>query len=101
MYENKVEDILKAQSGNKEIMSKIIMDNSNLIWSIVSRFKDRGYEMQDLYQIGCIGFLKSIKRFDAKFEVKLSTYAVFQQLFCTLCDFCRHGWVCCRTQGHY
>lgn len=76
MYENKVEDILKAQSGNKEIMSKIIMDNSNLIWSIVSRFKDRGYEMQDLYQIGCIGFLKSIKRFDAKFEVKLSTYAV-------------------------
>ncbi|MBQ3408849.1 MAG: sigma-70 family RNA polymerase sigma factor [Clostridia bacterium] len=57
-------------------MSKIIMDNSNLIWSIVSRFKDRGYEMQDLYQIGCIGFLKSIKRFDAKFEVKLSTYAV-------------------------
>ena len=76
MYENRVEDILKAQSGNKEIMSKIIVENSNLIWSIVSRFKDRGYEMQDLYQIGCIGFIKSIKRFDSNFEVKLSTYAV-------------------------
>jgi len=76
MYENKVEDILKAQSGNKEVMSKIILENSSLIWSIVSRFKDRGYESQDLYQIGCIGFIKSIKRFDANFEVKLSTYAV-------------------------
>ena len=76
MYENKLEDILEAQSGNKEVMSKIIVDNSNLIWSIASRFKDRGYEMQDLYQIGCIGLIKSIKRFDTNFEVKLSTYAV-------------------------
>lgn len=76
MYENKLEDILEAQSGNKEIMSKLITENSNLIWSIVSRFKDRGYEVQDLYQIGCIGFIKSIKRFDSNFEVKLSTYAV-------------------------
>ena len=76
MYDNRVEDILKAQSGNKEVMSKIIVDNSNLIWSIASRFKDRGYEMQDLYQIGCIGLIKSIKRFDSNFEVKLSTYAV-------------------------
>lgn len=76
MYENKVEDILVAQSGNKEIMSKLITENSNLIWSIVTRFKDRGYEIEDLYQIGCIGFIKSIKRFDTNFEVKLSTYAV-------------------------
>ena len=63
MYENKVEDILKAQSGNKEIMTKLVTENSNLIWSIVTRFKDRGYEIEDLYQIGCIGFIKSIKRF--------------------------------------
>ena len=76
MYENKVEDILKAQSGNKEIMTKLVTENSNLIWSIVTRFKDRGYEIEDLYQIGCIGFIKSIKRFDTKYEVKLSTYAV-------------------------
>ena len=76
MYENKAEDILKAQSGNKEIMTKLVTENSNLIWSIVTRFKDRGYEIEDLYQIGCIGFIKSIKRFDTNYEVKLSTYAV-------------------------
>ena len=76
MYDNKVEDILRAQSGNQEVMTKLITENSNLIWSIVTRFKDRGYEIEDLYQIGCIGFIKSIKRFDSNFEVKLSTYAV-------------------------
>jgi len=47
-----------------------------LIWSIVKRFNGRGYELEDLYQIGCIGFIKSIKRFDTSFDVKLSTYAV-------------------------
>lgn len=47
-----------------------------LIWSIVKRFNGRGHEAQDLYQIGCIGFIKSIQRFDTRFEVKLSTYAV-------------------------
>ena len=76
MYDNRVESILKAQSGDKEMMSRLITENSNLIWSIVTRFKDRGYETQDLYQIGCIGFIKSIKRFDTNYDVKLSTYAV-------------------------
>lgn len=47
-----------------------------LIWSIVKRFSGRGYELEDLYQIGCIGFIKSIKRFDTSFDVKLSTYSV-------------------------
>ena len=47
-----------------------------MIWSIVRRFNGRGYELDDLYQIGCIGFIKSIKRFDTNFEVRLSTYAV-------------------------
>ena len=47
-----------------------------MIWSIVRRFNGRGYELEYLYQIGCIGFIKSIKRFDTNFEVKLSTYAV-------------------------
>ena len=47
-----------------------------LIWSIVKRFSGRGYDIDDLYQIGCIGFIKSIQRFDTRFEVKLSTYAV-------------------------
>lgn len=47
-----------------------------LIWSIVKRFNGRGYELEDLYQICCIGFIKSIKRFDTSFDVKLSTYSV-------------------------
>ncbi|MFR3182969.1 MAG: SigB/SigF/SigG family RNA polymerase sigma factor [Clostridia bacterium] len=47
-----------------------------LIWSIVKRFNGRGYDLEDLYQIGCIGFIKSIKRFDTNYDVKLSTYAV-------------------------
>jgi len=47
-----------------------------LIWSIVKRFTGRGHDAEDLYQIGCIGLIKAIKRFDTNFEVKLSTYAV-------------------------
>ena len=76
MYENSVEDIIKAKNGNEEAMTKLINSNSGLIWSIVRRFKDRGYELEDLYQIGSLGFIKSIRRFDTNFEVQLSTYAV-------------------------
>ena len=47
-----------------------------LIWSIVKRFSGRGYELEDLYQIGCVGFIKSIQRFNTSFDVKLSTYSV-------------------------
>lgn len=57
-------------------MERLIRDNNGLIWSIVKRFTNRGYEVEDLYQIGCMGFIKSIKRFDTNFEVKLSTYSV-------------------------
>lgn len=76
MYENNVEDIIKAKEGNEEAMSKLVESNSGLIWSIVRRFKERGYELEDLYQIGSLGFIKSIRRFDTNFEVQLSTYAV-------------------------
>ena len=76
MYENNVENIIKAKEGNQEAMTKLIENNSGLIWSIVRRFKDRGYELEDLYQIGSLGFIKSIRRFDTNFEVQLSTYAV-------------------------
>ena len=76
MYENSVEDIIKAKEGNEEAMSKLVQSNLGLIWSIVRRFKDRGYELEDLYQIGSLGFIKSIRRFDTNFEVQLSTYAV-------------------------
>lgn len=76
MFENDTKDIMEAQNGNSEVMAKLIQDNNGLIWSIVKRFKDRGYELDDLYQIGTIGFIKAIKRFDTSFDVKLSTYAV-------------------------
>ena len=76
VYENNIEDIIEAQNGNQEKMTKLVEENNGLIWSIVKRFKDRGSELEDLYQIGSIGFIKSIKRFDTSFEVKLSTYAV-------------------------
>lgn len=76
MFENDTKDIIEAQNGNSEVMAKLIQDNNGLIWSIVKRFKDRGYELEDLYQIGSIGFIKAIKRFDTSFDVKLSTYAV-------------------------
>ena len=76
LYENNTKDIVEAQNGNEEKMTKLIESNNGLIWSIVKRFNLRGYELEDLYQIGVIGFIKSIKRFDVSFDVKLSTYAV-------------------------
>ena len=76
MYDNNIIDIKKAQSGDEEAMTKLINSNQGLIWSIVKRFTGRGHETDDLYQIGCMGFIKSIKRFDTRFEVQFSTYAV-------------------------
>ena len=76
MYENSMEAIKKAQKGDQFELEKLIRSNNGLIWSIVKRFQGRGYELDDLYQIGCMGFIKAVKRFDTNFEVKLSTYAV-------------------------
>ena len=76
MYENDMKIIERAQNGSKEDMTKLIEDNNGLIWSIVRRFNGRGYDIEDLYQIGSIGFIKAIQRFDTSFEVRLSTYAV-------------------------
>lgn len=76
MYENDNQSIKKAQNGDKFELDRLVRQNSGLIWSIVKRFSNRGYELQDLYQVGCLGFIKSIKRFDTSFEVKLSTYSV-------------------------
>lgn len=76
MYENSINSIKRAQDGDNFEMERLIRENNGLIWSIVKRFMNRGYEVDDLYQIGCIGFIKSIKRFDTNFDVKLSTYSV-------------------------
>ncbi len=76
MYDYDMKIIENAQNGSKEDMTKLIEENNGLIWSIVRRFNGRGYDIEDLYQIGCIGFIKAIQRFDTSFEVRLSTYAV-------------------------
>ncbi len=57
-------------------MGRLVENNKGLIWNIVKRFTGRGYETEDLYQIGCMGFIKAMKRFDTSFEVQVSTYAV-------------------------
>ena len=75
-FNNDLRDIIKAQNGNEDIMEQLIEKNKGLIWSIIRRFKDRGVETDDLYQIGVLGFIKSIKKFDTTFDVRLSTYAV-------------------------
>lgn len=76
MYETTIEEILEAQSGDKEKLNDIVEKNSRLIWSIVKRFKNSRYETEDLFQIGALGFIKSIKRFDKEYNVKLYTFAV-------------------------
>lgn len=76
MCEEDIQKIKEAQRGDKEVLEELIEENNGLIWSIVKRFYGRGHEPDDLYQIGCLGFIKSIKRFNTDFEVKLSTYAV-------------------------
>lgn len=76
MYENNLSDINKAQKGDQNAMTRLIENNKGLIWNIVKRFNGRGYEIKDIYQIGCLGFIKAIKRFNTNFEVQVSTYAV-------------------------
>lgn len=65
-----------AHQGDKEARDRLVTENMGLIWSIVRRFSGRGYELEDLFQIGSIGLLKAIDKFDTNYEVKFSTYAV-------------------------
>ena len=66
----------RAHQGDKEARDQLVLDNMGLIWSIVRRFQGRGSEMEDLFQIGSIGLLKAIDKFDLSYEVRFSTYAV-------------------------
>lgn len=68
--------IRRAHQGDKVSRDRLLMENTGLIWSIVRRFLNRGHEGEDLFQIGCIGMLKAIDRFDTSFNVAFSTYAV-------------------------
>lgn len=68
--------IRRAQSGEKEAREVLIEENLGLVHHIVKRFAGRGYEMEDLFQIGVIGLMKAVDKFNTSFEVKFSTYAV-------------------------
>lgn len=68
--------IALAQSGDREAMEALVTENSGLIWSVARRFMGRGTEADDLYQLGCLGFLKAVEGFDLEFGTQFSTYAV-------------------------
>ncbi len=71
-----IELISRAHNGDKEARDLLVSNNIGLIWSIVRRFSGRGHDLEDLFQVGCIGMIKAIDKFDFSFDVKFSTYAV-------------------------
>ncbi|WP_455716308.1 RNA polymerase sporulation sigma factor SigF [Anaerosporobacter sp.] len=71
-----LELIKLSKTGDKEARDLLVTENVGLVWSIVRRFTGRGHELEDLFQIGSIGLIKAIDKFDLSYEVKFSTYAV-------------------------
>lgn len=71
-----IELIRKSHEGDEEARTRLVEENMGLIWCVVRRFLGRGVESEDLFQIGSIGLLKAIDKFDFSFDVKFSTYAV-------------------------
>ncbi|WLR43803.1 RNA polymerase sporulation sigma factor SigF [Bacillus carboniphilus] len=77
LQDHEVKELIKqSQQGDQKARDLIVERNMRLVWSVVQRFINRGYEPDDLFQIGCIGLLKSVDKFDLSFDVKFSTYAV-------------------------
>lgn len=74
---SRTEDLIaRSQAGDAEAGELLVVENSGLIWSVVKRFTGRGTESDDLYQLGCLGFLKAVEGFDLNFGTQFSTYAV-------------------------
>ena len=73
---NQEELIRLSQAGDKEASERLITENAGLIWSVARRYLGRGTEADDLYQLGCLGFLKALNGFDLDFGTQFSTYAV-------------------------
>ena len=76
MNEERIELIRRAQSGDEAARARLVEENAGLIWSIARRYFGRGVEPDDLYQLGCVGFLKAIEGFDTDYGTRFSTYAV-------------------------
>lgn len=74
---NRTEELIaRSQSGDTGAGESLITENSGLIWSVAKRFIGRGVETDDLYQLGCLGFLKAVEGFDPAYGTQFSTYAV-------------------------
>lgn len=74
---DQVKDLIaKSQEGDSDARELLVNSNIRLVWSVVQRFINRGYEADDLFQIGCIGLLKAVDKFDLSYDVRFSTYAV-------------------------
>lgn len=73
----KQEDLIfSSQKGDIAAKEQLVTENTGLIWSVARRFTGRGVEMDDLYQLGCLGFIKAVDGFDPKYGTQFSTYAV-------------------------
>ena len=68
--------IQKAQTGDRDAMETLVEENTGLIWAVTRRYLSRGTEADDLYQLGCLGFLKAVEGFDLQYGTQFSTYAV-------------------------
>ncbi len=74
---SRTEDLIAlSQRGDRDASEILVNENAGLIWSVARRFQGRGTEMDDLYQLGCLGFLKAVEGFDVSFGTQFSTYAV-------------------------
>ncbi len=76
MSDTRIELIRRAQQGEREASQRLVEENAGLIWSVARRYFGRGVEPDDLYQLGCVGFLKAIEGFDTGYGTQFSTYAV-------------------------
>lgn len=71
-----LELIRQSQSGDRQATATLVEENTGLIWSIARRYTGRGTDLEDLYQLGCLGFLKAVEGFDTAYGTQFSTYAV-------------------------
>ncbi|MEG1632879.1 MAG: sigma-70 family RNA polymerase sigma factor [Oscillospiraceae bacterium] len=76
MTNEAIECLRSAHGGDREAAERMVVENSGLIWSIARRFFGRGVDSDDLYQLGCVGFLKAIEGYDESYGTQFSTYAV-------------------------
>ena len=74
----------QARNGNAQARDQLVLDNTGLVWSVVKKYRGRGYEQEDLFQIGCIGLIKGIDNFDIRQLIVLIRHLafVFQLMQC-------------------